>query len=129
MFSKDNWLTKLVKGLYRLSLKHSAKVFFQNEDDREAFIAAGIVRAEITDRLPGSGVDLQRFKQAPMPPRNDLGSFRFLLVARMLWEKGVGEYVQAARELKKQHPQIEFALLGFLDVENPEAISLSLIHI
>ncbi len=125
VFSKDNWLTKLVKGLYRLSLKHSAKVFFQNEDDREAFIAAGIVRAEITDRLPGSGVDLQRFKQAPMPPRNDLGSFRFLLVARMLWEKGVGEYVQAARELKKQHPQIEFALLGFLDVENPEAISRS----
>jgi glycosyltransferase involved in cell wall biosynthesis len=49
--------------------------------------------------------------------------FRFLLIARMLWDKGVGEYVEAARALRQSHPQVECALLGFLDVKNPAAIS------
>lgn len=124
VFAKNNWLTRVVKTLYRLALSRSAKVFFQNEDDRGAFIEGGIVQPHITDRLPGSGVDLVRFKQVSMPDRaSQTDSFRFLLIARMLWEKGVGEYVEAARALRQQYPNVEFALLGFLDVENPAAIS------
>lgn len=123
VFAKNNWLTKVVKALYRVALSRSARVFFQNEDDRQAFVDAGIVPPHITDRLPGSGVDLERFKHAPMPARFEQTTFRFLLVARMLWDKGVGEYVDAARALRRQHPNVEFALLGFLDVENPSAIS------
>lgn len=123
VFSKRNWLTIVVRALYRVALSRSVRVFFQNEDDRQLFVSAGIVQSHITGRLPGSGVDLVRFKQEAMPDRKVCKKFRFLLIARMLWEKGVGEYVDAARVLRGRYPDVEFALLGFLDVENPMAIS------
>lgn len=119
-FMKDNWLTTLVKGLYRFALARSARVFFQNQDDLKSFVELGLVNPSVVDRLPGSGVDLQKFQ--PSPPAVDNGRVVFLLAARMLWDKGVGEYVQAATALKAEHPHAEFALLGFLDVQNPTAI-------
>jgi len=99
-------------------------VFFQNEDDRRFFVESGLVRSEMADRLPGSGVDLVRFSFTPFKP-SSRKRMRFLLVARMLWEKGVGEYVEAARLVRQRHPHAEFCLLGFLDVKNPTAISRS----
>ena len=120
VFIKNTWVTRLVKTLYRLALSRSARVFFQNEDDRALFVSNGLVSLAITDRLPGSGIDLQKFTPMPLPNRTTV---RFLLIARMLWDKGVGEYVQAARQLKQQGVNAEFCLLGFLDVKNPAAIS------
>lgn len=120
-FMRKNWLTLLVSGLYRLSLVRSKMVFFLNEDDRQVFIENGLVRWEKTERLNGEGVDLDRFKFIPLPDHSD--RFRFLLLARMLWDKGVGEYVEAARISKGCFPNAEFCLLGFLDVQNPSAIS------
>lgn len=125
VFIKDGWLVRLVRWLYRMALRRSVKVFFQNDDDRQLFIAGGLVRAEVTDLLPGSGIDLQRFR--PDPCRGgtpaDACNFRFLLIARMLWDKGVAEYVEAARLIKTRWPQAECCLLGFVDVQNPAAIS------
>ena len=121
VFNKNNWLTALVRRLYRLALSGSAKVFFQNQDDLDAFVAQGLVNPMVVGLLPGSGVDLEKFKPQNLI-RNDQ-KVKLLLVARMLWEKGVGEYVQAASELKIDHPNAEFSLLGFLDVKNPHAIS------
>ena len=120
-FSRQNWLTLLVRGLYRLALTRSAKVFFQNEDDRRLFVEGGLVKPEKTHRVPGSGVDLERFKLTPLPAHQS--RFRFLLIARMLWDKGVGEYAEAARIVKRRFPAAEFSLLGLLDVQNPAAIS------
>ena len=120
VFIKDSWLTRLVRGLYRLALSRSAKVFFQNDDDLRLFVEGGLVRAEQTDRVPGSGVDLSRFTPQPVP---DKGRFRFLLIARLLWDKGIGEYVEAARILKRRGVNAEFCVLGFLDVQNPTAVS------
>ena len=60
---------------------------------------------------------------ADAPRNDDSNSFRFLLIARMLRDKGVCEYVEAARQLRQRWPQAEFCLLGFLDVQNPAAIS------
>lgn len=121
VFVRNDWLTRLVRGLYALALSRSAKVFFQNEDDREQFIAAGLVEPGITDRLPGSGVNLHQFEMVPSVSPDSTA--RFLLIARMLWEKGVGEYVEAARQLSRLGLKAEFCLLGFLDVQNPAAIS------
>ncbi len=121
VFIQDGWLVKLVRKLYAMALGRSATVFFQNDDDRDLFVDHGMVRPEVTRRLPGSGIDLQKFAVAPMPRRTGAG-VRFLLVARMLWDKGVGEYVEAARLLRHDFPEAEFALLGFVDVENPAAI-------
>jgi len=121
-FSESGWLSFLAGRLYRLSLSFSSKVFFQNEEDRGEFIARRLVNPDKTDRLPGSGIDLKKFQfeaQSPSPS----GNFRFLLHARMLWEKGVGVYVDAARILKRNFPDVECSLLGFLDGNEAGAIS------
>jgi glycosyltransferase involved in cell wall biosynthesis len=127
VFIKGGWLVRLVRGLYRLALRRSAKVFFQNQDDQALFIEAGLVKPEQTDLLPGSGIDLTRFrsdKQLSMPSANNSGRpFRFLLIARMLRDKGVVEYVAAAKKIRARWPNVECGLLGFLDVQNPAAIS------
>ena len=127
VFIKGGWLARLVRGLYRLALRRSAKVFFQNRDDRALFINAGLVKPEQTDLLPGSGIDLTRFsadEKSSMPSAKDVGRpFRFLLIARMLRDKGVVEYVTAAKQIRARWPNVECALLGFLDVQNPAAIS------
>ena len=124
VFIKDGWLVRVVRWLYRMALKQSTKVFFQNNDDRQLFVSGGLVRAEVTEVLPGSGIDLTRFTPAFTAAVHDVNSiFRFLLIARMLRDKGVGEYVEAARLLRQRWPQAEFCLLGFVDVQNPAAIS------
>jgi len=122
VFIEDGWLARLVRLLYRLALARSACVFFQNEDDRRLFIDGGIVRAKLTQRIPGSGINPDHFTEVPPSPLSGR-PFRFLLIARMLWDKGVGEYVEAARRIRCRLPNAEFGLLGFLDVQNPAAIS------
>lgn len=121
VFIKDKWLTRLVRALYRLALSRSARVFFQNEDDRRLFVEGRLVRQEVTDRVPGSGVALTRFEAAPLPAADH--PIRFLLIARMLWDKGVGEFVEAARMIRNRGINADFRLLGFLDVQNPAAVS------
>jgi glycosyltransferase involved in cell wall biosynthesis len=124
VFIKDGWLVRLVRWLYRVALARSAKVFFQNEDDRQLFIGDGLVRADVTGLLPGSGIDLARFSVQPLMAWNgNARKFRFLLIGRMLWDKGVAEYVEAARLIHARWPQAECCLLGFVDVQNPAAVS------
>jgi glycosyltransferase involved in cell wall biosynthesis len=122
VFIKGGLLARFVRGLYRLALSRSAKVFFQNNDDLNLFVDSGLVRMGQTDRVPGSGVDLSRFSPQMMPAN---GRIRFLLIARLLWDKGVGEYLEAARILKRHGTNAEFCILGFLDVKNPTAVSRS----
>jgi glycosyltransferase involved in cell wall biosynthesis len=124
VFSNTNWLTLFVKNLYRLALVRSKKVFFQNDDDINLFLDANLVNPNLIERLPGSGVDLKKFVPENLPDYGRPKSqFRFLLIARLLWDKGVGEYVEAARLLRERYPKIEFCVLGFLDVKNPRAIT------
>jgi glycosyltransferase involved in cell wall biosynthesis len=114
----------IVRFLYRVVLRRSSMIFFQNEDDRRLFIQEGLVKQEKTQRVPGSGVDLDRFKLSSNGSRFERKVIRFLLAGRLLWDKGVGEFVQAARLLKSKYPKkVEFQLLGFLDVQNPSVIS------
>ena len=121
-FLKNGLLKILVKWLYRFSLGRAKCVFFQNNDDLNLFIDEGLVSPNITHRLPGSGIDLKRFT-----PRNGVtkGRFRFLLIARMLWDKGVAEYVEAANILSSKYSEVEFCLLDFLGVQNPSSISVN----
>ena len=119
-FIRRSWLTTVVKFLYRSALGRAARVFFQNHDDRDLFVTEKLVPAAITDVLPGSGVDLIRFAPAPLPAAST-GPV-FLLIGRLLGDKGVNEYVEAARSLRQAHPGARFQLLGYLDVENSTAI-------
>lgn len=120
-FVRRSALTRLVELLYRLTFARAQRVFFQNDDDMQAFLEKGLVRAEKAERLPGSGVDLMRFRPCDAPVRPPDAPV-FLLVARMLWDKGVGEYVQAAKALRERHPQARFQLLGPTGVTNPAAV-------
>lgn len=120
VFMRQTWLTRLVCKLYRMALSPSSKVFFLNNDDLALFVLNKLVSRTVADRLPGIGIDLDRFVPVPLPDKTPL---RFLLIARMLWDKGVGEFVEAARMLRKQGLDADFCLLGFLDVQNPAAIS------
>jgi glycosyltransferase involved in cell wall biosynthesis len=96
-------------------------VFFQNDEDRQLFVRNKLVREGKARLLPGSGIDLERF--APAPPRDADAAPTFLLIARLLRDKGVIEYVEAARLVRREVPEARFQLLGFLDVENRTAVS------
>ena len=94
MFIHRHWMTSLVRGMYRQALLRSHTVFFQNQDDCDLFLSGKMVRKHQCALLPGSGINLSHFQTQPWP--NADGECRFLFVGRMLWEKGIGEYVQAA---------------------------------
>ncbi len=121
-FIRRSVITAIAKTLYRLTFRRAYRVFFQNLDDMSVFINDCLVSAAIAERLPGSGVDLSRFAPTALVVRAPDAPV-FLLVARMLWDKGVGEYIEAARQLRARYPLARFQLLGFLDVANPSAIS------
>lgn len=120
-FIRRGPLTAIVANLYRAAFRRSATVFFQNPEDRDLFVARRIVDPAKAALLPGSGVDIERF--APRPrARAEGGGLVFLMAARLLWDKGVGEYVEAARLVRREFPQARFRLLGFLDVANRTAV-------
>lgn len=114
-FARDGLLATVVRTLYRLALRKARWVFFQNDEDMAQFTAAGLVPSSRASRLPGSGVDLQAFAPLPGPhkDRADDGDL-FLMVARLLWDKGIAEFVDAARQVKEHHPATRFRLLGAL---------------
>jgi glycosyltransferase involved in cell wall biosynthesis len=126
-FIKDSYLTKLVRGLYKFALKRSHRIFFQNPDDQALFVQSGLVDHGVSDLLPGSGIDLQRYPANP-PPAPSGRPFRFLLVGRMLRDKGVEEFAEAARLVRQQLPNVEFQLLGFVDPANPNSVPLERIE-
>ncbi|MGG5415099.1 glycosyltransferase family 4 protein [Edwardsiella tarda] len=121
LFINEGITTKVARMLYKFSQRYASKIFFQNEDDRILFLKNNMAKDDVTDRLPGSGVDLNRFS---VMRAEDDNVIRFLLIARMLYDKGVGHYVEAARVLRSKYgTKVEFSLLGFLDVNNPSAVS------
>jgi glycosyltransferase involved in cell wall biosynthesis len=115
-------LQRLVEVLYKTSFRRSQRVFFQNEDDRAFFIERRIVADKLTGLLPGSGVDLDRFAPAPIRNRQPGEPLTVLMIGRVLYDKGVGEYVEAARRLKAEGFAARFAILGSLDAQNRTAV-------
>ena len=109
--------------LYRLALRFADTVFFQNQDDLDQFAESGLVDPKKAIRLNGTGVDLERLHPAPLL----IEPVTFLLIARLLREKGIAEFVAGARELKRDHPQARFILLGGLD-PNPGGLSLATVE-
>ena len=120
-FIRGGWLERLVRVLYRASLRRSATVFFQNLDDRALFIERGLVTPRQSQLLNGSGIDLEAFEPRPGTQQNGEGPI-FLLVARLLWDKGVGEFVEAARIVRERLPRARFQLLGPLGADNRTAV-------
>jgi glycosyltransferase involved in cell wall biosynthesis len=117
-FIRPGPLQRLVTNLYRAAFRKAAIVLFQNGDDCRLFVERGIVQPGRTRIVPGSGVDLNRFAPASQP----IGAPTFLLVSRLLGDKGVREFVEAARMLRQRLPGARFQLLGPIDEGNRTAI-------
>ena len=111
-------LQSLVQHLYALALRPATRVFFQNPDDEALFKEMRLIASETPSTVVnGSGVDLSNFGVVPLP-----GSVSFLLIARLLGDKGVREFVAAARAVKAKHEGVVFKIVGWID-ENPDKIS------
>jgi glycosyltransferase involved in cell wall biosynthesis len=119
-FLSGGFLQRIAEGLYRRAFRNLGVIFFQNEDDRDLFLERRLVTAEQVRLLPGSGIDLTHFAATDYPPESDAPIF--LMIARLLRDKGVLEYVAAARKVKSDHPSARFQLLGAVDAANRTAI-------
>ncbi|WP_039920126.1 glycosyltransferase family 4 protein, partial [Sulfurimonas gotlandica] len=120
IFIKQTLVTKVAKLLYKIALGFNNKVFFQNSDDMNLFIDNSLIKKEKTDLLPGSGVDLNKF--IPIVKKSD-DKLKFLLIARLLKDKGILEYIEAIKIIKNKYENIEFQILGAVGVENNTAIT------
>lgn len=120
--NKRSHIRAVVQGLYRTALRRCQTVFFQNPDDEVLFRKLNILSNQNTTCVVnGSGVDLFEYSVALLPITNDEIDIRFLLIARLLGDKGIREYAQAARTIKAKYPHAQFDLVGWID-ENPDAI-------
>ncbi|RPD49701.1 glycosyltransferase family 1 protein [Hymenobacter sediminis] len=113
VFIVKNFVSRVALGLYRFAFKFPKRVFFQNDDDRQLFLQHGLVDKRVTDVLPGSGIDTHRFRPASVFERHE--PFTFLMIARVLYEKGVEEYFEAARLVREAAPGTRIQLLGGID--------------
>ena len=108
----------MLKRLFRLVLS-GTEVIFQNPDDLDSFVGQGLVERQHCHLIKGSGVDLSSFQPAPDPD----GPTKVMLAGRLLWNKGVGEFVEASRILNNGETRARFILVGDTDESNPMSVS------
>ena len=114
-------LKPLIRTAFRLIMKvRHGRVIIQNPDDYELLLKANILRQENACLIKGSGVDPERFVINPELPGEPL----IILASRMLWDKGIGEFVEAARKLSEAGTKARFVLLGKVDSDNPASVPL-----
>ncbi|SFU32179.1 glycosyltransferase family 4 protein [Halomonas korlensis] len=119
-FLHDSWLFRRVHSLYGVANRGAQRVFFQNQEDHDLFLSHGLLRTTPTTVLPGSGMDTTRFTFSPLP--NPV-PFTFVMIARLLGDKGVREFVQAAGQVRAAYPDCRFMLIGPHEASNCTAIT------
>jgi len=125
VFLKKGFASRVAKWLYKIAFRFPKKVFFQNEEDLKLFIDTNLISAKRADLLPGSGIDLSLF--TPSPVRKS-PVFSFLMVSRIIRDKGVMEYIEAIRILKARGFKARFQLLGAMDPEHKSGISVDIVE-
>jgi len=121
LFIKETLITKVAKLLYKVALGFNSRVFFQNSDDKELFINNNLVSENKCELLPGSGVDLNKF--IPRVKNINDDKFIFLLIARLLKDKGLLEFIEAIKIVKNKYSDVEFQILGEVGVANKTAVT------
>ena len=115
VFTRGGLLRHVVGSLYSLAFRGSYRIFFQNRESRDLFLELGFAREDQAQLLPGSGIDLQRFAPGTTRKAGARAPFTFLLPSRLMWQKGVGEYCEAARWFRSNRPGVRFQLLGGIE--------------
>lgn len=122
---KRSYFQRIIHELYHQALLRAEKVFFQNPDDLNLFRSLNLINnSTSTVVVNGSGVDTSEYDSVPLPSNGKKPEIRFLLIARLLVDKGLREYAGAARIIKSKYPTINFDLVGTIDT-NPTAIKQS----
>jgi glycosyltransferase involved in cell wall biosynthesis len=116
LFQSNHMSYKVARNLYKHALKKTAHVFFQNNDDMSLFINNKFVKKNKVQRIPGSGVDHEYYK--PIEMEREDNDFRFLFIGRLVKDKGIMEYVEAAKKLNLELPRAEFQVIGPLWKQN-----------
>lgn len=119
---RAHWLRRIVEKLYRLALHSSDYTFFQNQEDLEYFVQNKIVQKKYAGKVPGSGVNCEYFRPIEQYRKPEKGAQKFLFIGRLLKDKGVYEFVEAAKSVKQVYPKCKFNLLGRRDIRNPNVI-------
>lgn len=125
VFLLKSFWSRIAIQLYRWSFRFPRKVFFQNPDDLNLFVENKLVPAATADLLPGSGIDLGRFTPKSF---NRNSRFTFLLISRLITDKGIMEYVDAVRKLKAEGIDARFQLLGAKDPKHRRGIPVETIQ-
>ena len=125
IFMKESVVNSFAKFMYKLAFRFPKKVFFQNNDDRELFIRQKLIRAEITELVPGSGIDLDRFIPKKYKKNKE---FTFLLISRLIYDKGIVEYIEAVKTLKSKGVNAKFQLLGATDPSHKRGITTKMLE-
>jgi len=120
MFLKDNFVSRVAISLYRVAFRFPKKIFFQNEDDKNLFVRRRIVSGKICGLLPGSGINTADF--SPSMKKGNGSNFTFLLISRLIYDKGILEYIDAIEALKNEGVTAKFQILGQIDEEHKRGI-------
>jgi glycosyltransferase involved in cell wall biosynthesis len=118
-FINKGLVPSLARKMYRFSLKKASQVWFLNTEDKSLFEKMRLVNPAKAIQLNGEGIDTNYFAYTPI----NYSKRSFILIARLLYDKGAREYYEAARQLKQKYPDVSFKILGFLNVNNPMAVS------
>jgi len=121
VFLNDRLTSKIARWLYKVSCKNNI-VLFENKEDSKKFLKEKLVKSEQVELVPGSGIDVNKFA----PKSNKISKNKnliFLFIARLIKDKGILEYVEAARIVKNKYPNVHFKILGSYYEDNPTAIS------
>lgn len=122
IFLEDSISRKIVKFLYKFSLFRSKKIFFQNQYDLNLFLSSKMVRSNQCELLPGSGVDVNKF--APTFLGFNRHKFVFLFLGRLIKNKGIYEYIDAALSISNNNPNLEFRIAGNLNLSDPDSVEI-----
>jgi glycosyltransferase involved in cell wall biosynthesis len=122
-FLNQSVAIEVARKLYKLAFRFADQVLFQNTYDRQVFVERNLVRADITAIVPGSGIDTKRFHPDFCTEVRSDNKTRFLMIARLLKDKGIYEYIDAARKVLSKNDQVEFHLAGEVDKDNPSSIT------
>lgn len=124
VFLKDNLVSAVAIALYKFSFRFASKVFFQNPDDMKLFLEKKLVHPQAVDLVPGSGIDLEHFT-----PKGFIRNqrFTFLLISRLITDKGVMEYIEAVKKLKSSGVDARFQILGAMDPEHKRGIKVEIV--
>lgn len=120
-FINNGIVPSIARSLYNLVLAKASRIWFLNEDDKNLFIDKKIVPQEKVDLLHGEGIDCDYFSPSGKTDKYK-GSTEFLFIGRLLYDKGIREFYEAAKMLKQKYPEIIFSVLGYLHVKNPKAV-------